>query len=136
MNQKQIDLVMDSWDYILMNTQQAGTIFYDRLFTVDPSLKSLFKEDINTQATKLVNMITFVVKKLNNLGEVVNDVKQLGERHAKYNVKPEHYATVASALLWTLEKGMGSNWTNDHKEAWVAAYTILSTTMQSAAKAA
>jgi hemoglobin-like flavoprotein len=136
MTEKQIELVESSWEYVLLNTNDAGAIFYDRLFSIDPSLKPLFKENIKVQSQKLISMITFVVHKLSNLQDVVKDVIALGKRHKNYKVKPEHYAIVAQALLWTLEKGAGEKWTNEHKEAWVAAYTILSQTMIQAAKEA
>jgi hypothetical protein len=58
----------------------------------------------------------------------------LGRRHAGYGVKDEHYATVAAALLWTLEQGLGARFTPDVREAWSAAYGLLASTMQSAAR--
>jgi len=33
------------------------------------------------------------------------------------------------ALLWTLDKGLGKDWTKDVEDAWVACYTILADTM-------
>lgn len=129
MTQEQISLVEDSWDFIILNTSEAGKIFYNRLFELDPSLQLLFKEDIDSQSRKLVSMITFVVHKLNNLDEVINDVVALGKRHAGYKVKREHYTTVASALLWTLEQALQDRWNEDMKAAWVEVYTILSQTM-------
>jgi hemoglobin-like flavoprotein len=30
-------------------------------------------------------------------------------RHTGYGVKPDHYRLVGNALLWTLEKGLGSS---------------------------
>jgi nitric oxide dioxygenase len=129
MTHKQIMLVEDSWDFIILNTSEAGKIFYNKLFELDPSLQSLFKEDIESQSRKLVSMITFVVHKLNNLDEVINDVIALGKRHAGYKVKKEYYTTVASALLWTLEKALQDRWNEEMKGAWVEVYTILSQTM-------
>src|SRR5436190_1546746 len=110
MTKEQVNLVEDSWDFIILNTNEAGNIFYGKLFELDPSLKNLFKEDINSQSRKLVSLITFVVHKLNNLDEVLNDVIALGKRHAAYKVKPEHYNTVAAALLWTLEAALKERW--------------------------
>ena len=136
MDQAQQDLVRTSFAKVAPNADLAAGMFYDRLFAIDPALKNLFKENLNTQAQKLISMITFVVHKLNNLQDVVKDVKALGKRHKNYNVKPEHYAVVAQALLWTLEKGAGDTWTEDHRDAWVAAYTILSQTMMQAASEA
>ena len=97
MTPKQIKLVEGSWDFVITNTEEAGEIFYGKLFELDPSLRALFKEDIKTQSQKLVSLLTFAVSKLNNLEEILPDVKALGKRHIKYNVKPEHYATVAGA---------------------------------------
>jgi nitric oxide dioxygenase len=133
MTERQIQLVENSWDFIILNTSEAGELFYGRLFQIDPELRKLFKDDNSAQAKKLVNMITFVVHKLGNLDEIVKDVVALGERHAGYHVKPEYYGTVANALLWTLEKALGDQWNEEMKEAWVTAYTILSTTMIKAA---
>jgi hypothetical protein len=33
------------------------------------------------------------------------------------------------ALLWTLEQGLGPNWNEETKAAWIACYTILSSAM-------
>jgi nitric oxide dioxygenase len=94
----------------------------------------LFKESPEAQAQKLISLITFAVNKLNTIEDIVNDVKSLGKRHKKYNVKAEHYAIVAEALLWTLEKALQEKWNDEMKEAWVAVYTLLSSTMISAAE--
>ena len=135
MTPKQIENVMNTWDFVVLNTAEAGKIFYDRLFEIDPKLRSLFKGNMESQEQKLISMITFVVHKLNNLNEVVKDVKALGERHSNYKVLPEYYNTVGAALLWTLEQALGSKWNDEVREAWTKAYTILSSTMIEAAAA-
>lgn len=134
MTPQQIKLVETSWDFVLIRTKEAGMIFYSRLFTIAPELKPLFKESPEAQAQKLISLITFAVNKLNTIDDIVNDVKSLGKRHKKYNVKAEHYAIVAEALLWTLEKALQEKWNDEMKEAWVAVYTLLSSTMISAAE--
>ncbi|MGE5148514.1 MAG: globin domain-containing protein, partial [Rhodospirillaceae bacterium] len=55
----------------------------------------------------------------------------LGERHKGYGVTADHYAPVGAALLWTLEKGLGADFTPETKEAWTAAYTALAGVMSS-----
>ena len=134
MTPRQIELVENSWDFVLTNTAEGGVIFYDKLFELDPSLRSLFKDDIKLQSQKLISLITFAVHKLNSLEEIISDVKALGARHRGYQVKPEYYLTVAEALLWTLGKGLGNQWNEELKEAWVTLYTRLSNTMIEAAK--
>jgi hemoglobin-like flavoprotein len=51
-------------------------------------------------------------------------------------VRDQHYDTVATALLWTLEQGLGSDFTPEVKDAWTAAYTVLAGTMKHAAATA
>lgn len=77
--------------------------------------------------------IKLVVVGLENPERIVPAVRSLGKRHAGYGVQPEHYAVVGEALLWTLERGLGSAYTPDVEAAWINAYSLLSTLMQEAA---
>jgi nitric oxide dioxygenase len=43
-----------------------------------------------------------------------------------YGARPEHYPVVGPALLWTLEQGLGKEWTGEVADAWTAAYAMLS----------
>jgi hemoglobin-like flavoprotein len=134
MTPKQIELVQNSWHHITTNVTHAGEIFYGRLFEKNPQLRAMFSTDVKEQSRKLINIITFAVKKLNNLGEVVGDVQALGRRHGKYGVQPSHYVIVADSLLWTLEKGLGDDWNEEVKQAWTRLYTILAEIMMKASK--
>jgi hemoglobin-like flavoprotein len=125
MTPRQISLIEGSWGYIITNTEEAGKLFYTRLFEQSPHLKHLFKENMREQERKLMSMIALAVSKLNNLDEVLNDVKALGTRHKGYGVKEDMYNDVAGALLWTLEKGLGDQWNDEVKEAWTSLYVTL-----------
>jgi hemoglobin-like flavoprotein len=81
-------------------------------------------------------MLTTIVSQLNHLDELVPAAQALGRRHARYGVKEEHYATVGDAFLWTLGAGLGDDFTEDVKTAWITAYTTLSNVMIDAAAAA
>ena len=134
MTPAQIDAVQSSFALVRPIANQAGEMFYARLFEIDPSLRSLFKGDIAEQSKKLMQMLAVAVNSLNNLEAIVPAVQALGARHAGYGVKDRDYGTVAEALLWTLQKGLGDAFTPEVKTSWVAAYTVLSGTMQEAAK--
>ena len=97
-------LVRDSFAKIEPITPQAAAIFYDRLFVLDPSLRPLFKSDMNEQGRMLMAMIGTVVANLGNLETIIPAVQDLGRRHATYGVQPRHYETVGAALLWTLPR--------------------------------
>jgi nitric oxide dioxygenase len=129
MTSRQIELIENSWDYVLLNVEEAGSIFYKKLFELRPELRTLFKGDLKSQAQKLTSMITFLVHKLNNLQDVKSDIIALGKRHKNYQVKPGHYETVGQALLWTLEQGLGKDWNDELRTAWLELYTLLSKIM-------
>jgi hemoglobin-like flavoprotein len=129
------DLVQTSFDKVAPIAEQAAALFYGRLFEMDPSLRPLFKGDMREQGKKLMNMIAFCVKGLDALEQLVPAVQGLGKRHAGYGVTDAHYATVGGALLWTLEKGLGPEFTPEVKSAWTTVYGVLATTMKDAAHA-
>jgi hemoglobin-like flavoprotein len=136
MTPEQIQIVKTSFAAVAPIAEQAGMMFYDRLFTVDPSLRPLFKGDIKKQSRALMRMIAVAVNGLDQLDTIVPAVQALGVRHAGYGVTNAHYDTVAGALLWTLGQGLGDTFTPEVEAAWVEAYTLLATTMQAAAREA
>ncbi|MEO1449244.1 MAG: globin family protein [Bacteroidota bacterium] len=134
MTSQQILLVRNSWPQIQLIRELAGKLFYERLFELNPSLRPMFSEDIEPQTRKLMTTLQHVVSHLNRLEELLPQVRAMGQRHEDYGVKPEHYAPVGEALLWTLERGLGSAWTPELAEAWTAAYTILAEAMTNPAE--
>jgi hemoglobin-like flavoprotein len=134
MTPRQVELVQTTWAQVVPISETAASLFYGKLFELDPSLKPMFKTDIKEQGKKLMMMITAAVRGLSDLGKLVPVVQDLGRRHVGYGVKDEHYTTVGTALIWTLEKGLGGAFTPEVKEAWVTTYTILADTMKYAAK--
>lgn len=134
MTPQQIQLVRDSFAAVAPIADQAGGLFYGRLFEIAPTLRPLFKGDIAAQGRKLMATIGLAVGSLDRLSELVPVLQDLGCRHAGYGVKEDDYDTVAEALLWTLERGIGQAFTPPVKAAWAAAYTLLADTMKQAAR--
>ena len=133
MNETQIQLVQNSFNQVRPIAVTAAELFYNRLFALDPSLRPMFKGDMAHQGRMLMSMLSAAVNGLTNLAALVPVVRQLGVRHANYGVRDEHYATVGSALIWTLEQGLGDAFTVDVRKAWTAAYGVLANTMQAGA---
>jgi hemoglobin-like flavoprotein len=126
MTPDQIKLVQQSFAKVAPISDQAATIFYDRLFEIAPSVKAMFPADMTEQRRKLMVMLAAVVKGLDNLESVLPAASALAKRHVSYGAKAEHYPVVGAALLWTLEKGLGDGWTPEVADAWTAAYGTLS----------
>ena len=133
MNTEKIALVQGSWKKVVPIADEAAALFYEELFTLDPSLRALFKSDMKAQGRKLTSMLNTAVVNLARLEEILPAVQDLGRRHVGYGVRDEHYDTVGAALLWTLQQGLGEGFTADVKEAWTSVYGVLAGTMKSAA---
>jgi hemoglobin-like flavoprotein len=136
MTPQQIDLVQKSFNDVKPIAREAAELFYRRLFSVDPSLRAMFKGDMAKQGQMLMSMIGAAVAGLRDLDRLAPVVRQLGARHVGYGVRDEDYATVGGALLWTLEQGLGEMFTPDTRDAWAAAYGLLAGVMQQGAKEA
>ena len=133
MTPRQIVLVRESWQGVRPISDRAAELFYERLFQLDPGLRSMFRGDMATQGRKLMVMIDTVVGRLDRLGELVPAVQALGQRHAGYGVADEHYAIVGTALLDTLRVGLGDAFDAEVEEAWATAYGTLAGVMKEAA---
>jgi hemoglobin-like flavoprotein len=134
MTSDQKALVQTSWKLVSPISSTAADLFYGRLFELDPSLRKLFPEDIKEQKLKLMQTLAYCVHGLDHLDQIVSNVQALGIRHNDYHVKPADYPTVGTALLWTLEQGLGPAFTDETRQAWIEVYTILSGVMIEAAQ--
>ena len=132
MNAEQVKLVQESFQKVAPIAGAAATLFYGRLFDLDPALESLFKGDMVEQGRKLMQMIGVAVKSLDRLEQVLPAVCALGARHAGYGVREKDYDTVGRALIWALRKGLGDDFTPDVEAAWVGVYAALARLMKAA----
>lgn len=133
MTPKQVDLVQSTWKKVVPIADEAAALFYGRLFELDPSVIPLFTTPQAEQGKKLMQTISVAVAGLTKLDTIVPTVQELGRRHLDYKVAEQHYDTVGEALLWTLEQGLGEEFTDEVKEAWAETYNTLAMVMKEAA---
>jgi hypothetical protein len=118
-----------------------------RIFEIAPGASALFKfgnidddtyksEAFLKHARGVIGMVDVAVGLLEKDGmdTLVAALKELGARHASYDVKFEHYPIVGQALLDTLEKALGDDFTPEVKEAWAGVYGVITENMQAGAK--
>jgi hemoglobin-like flavoprotein len=130
----QIELVQRTFAVVAPIADDVAVLFYRRLFEIDPTLESMFTGNMADQRRKLMVMLTAAVKGLPRLDRLIPVLQDLGRRHADYGVDDRHYETVGEALLWTLEKGLGPDFTPDVREAWTTVYGVLASTMRAGAE--
>jgi hemoglobin-like flavoprotein len=125
MTPDEINLVRQGFDRIAPLAEQVGLEFYERLFALDPSLRTLFRIDLPIQVGHLMGALTMVVRSLDNLAPILAQIQVLGRRHATYGVRPRHFAMGGVALLDTLEARLGDTFTPEARAAWTRAYETL-----------
>jgi len=133
MNARKIALIQQSFQKIAALGPEAGEMFYAELFAIDPSLRSMFTGDLQIQQKKWLSAITYVVCGLHAPEKMINSIENLARVHLDYGVKPEHYISFGNALLRTLKKALGSEFTPEVSDAWAEAYRKLARTMREAA---
>jgi len=135
MNKEEILLVKKTWNIFReIDPVLVGDVFYSKLFFDMPSLEKLFHTPREEQSRKLIEMLSVIVGRLDNLEELTGEIKQLAIRHVQYGVKEHHYKAVGTALLWTLQQGLGRDWNEEVSDAWGVCFQILSDTMINASR--
>jgi hemoglobin-like flavoprotein len=126
MTPDQVKAIQESFAKVVPISEQAAALFYGRLFEIAPAVKPLFRGDIEEQGRKLMAMLAAVVNGLGNIETILPAASALAKRHIDYGAKASDYKPVGAALLWTLQRGLGSEWTPELAAAWAEAYTVLS----------
>ena len=133
MTHEQVTMVQDSFKKVVPIADTAADLFYDRLFVIAPEVRPMFPDDLKEQKKKLIGMLATAVTNLHQVDTIIPAVENLGKRHVSYGVTDKHYEPVGAALLWTLEKGLGDDFTPPLKDAWTEAYMTLAGVMKAAA---
>jgi hemoglobin-like flavoprotein len=120
-----------------------------RIFEIAPEASALFKfaangvDDDMYKSPIFLAHVRGVIRTVNaavnlieadNMDKLVKILKQLGARHATYNVKEVHYPIVGEALLETLGIALGEGFTPEVKQAWTGVYGVITDTMCQGAK--
>jgi len=127
-------LVQDSWAAVTPAADDLARHFYARLFEIDPGAARLFAStDMTAQRKKFTDMLTSIVRAIDEPVELVPGAAALARRHTGYGVEDRHYDSVGEALVWALARTLGGTLTPDARAAWVEAYAVLASVMRRAA---
>ena len=129
MTPQQIDLVQSSFKKVVPIAGTAADLFYDRLFEIAPEVRSMFPQDLSEQKKKLMAHARHRRRQPAQARDDPSGGEGPRQRHKGYGVTAAHYAPVGAALLWTLEKGLGPDFTPEVKAAWTETYTALAGVM-------
>jgi hemoglobin-like flavoprotein len=129
------DIVRRCWAAVEPRAEHVADSFYRRLFEIDETAAALFAAtDMSLQKQKFIGMMSGIIAVLDEPSRLVHDVATSGARHVGYGVQSRHYETVGAALLWSLERELGAEWTPDADEAWREMYDLVAALMRRGAK--
>jgi hemoglobin-like flavoprotein len=136
MTPDQVHLIRRSFAELSRHDHVAALVFYRRLFEIDPQLRPLFKDDIEDQSRKLLDMLSILIAMLERPVGLEMELKAMGARHAGYGVKDSHYATVGRALMDMLSEVLDTKFTPLVRAAWTALYASVEALMKQGASQA
>lgn len=122
-------LIRESFAKIEPALGLVASLFYLRLFDLDPSLRRLFRGPIKEQTQKLADAMKLVVMSLDHQRALTPALKLLGARQRRNGVKGADYETFSKALIWTLEQSLEARFTRKTKAAWIALLAQMTTAM-------
>ncbi len=132
MDARKIALVQESFERAALGSEIAE-LFYAELFAIDPSLRAMFSGDMRDQNTKLFAALNYIVRSLHAPHELLCNVESLAKKHVDYGVRVEHYTYVGNALLRSLKKRFGAQFTLELCDAWTEAFRTVAGIMKEAA---
>ena len=136
MTPEQVQLIRLTFAQAVNHKQETGRLFYERLFSIAPDTRAMFRSDIDAQSQKLMDTLALAIGSLRDMASLVSMLEALALRHVQYGVRDKHYDDVGAALLWTLERILGPAFTPAARDAWGALYGTVAQVMRNAANGA
>jgi hemoglobin-like flavoprotein len=124
-----------TYDRVRAHDLRLAELFYTKLFTAAPHLRSMFGSDLRSQAVKLTAALAAVVENFENPAANAALLADLGRRHATYGATPEHYDLVINLLIDSMQTLLGHDTTRRDLDEWRLALRLVSDQMISAAAA-
>jgi hemoglobin-like flavoprotein len=136
MTPEQIELVESSIAALGGRLDETATVFYQRLFELDPSLRDMFSHDLAAQQRRFGVELAFIASSIREHDRFVHAAGELGARHVGYGVRASHVRTAREALLDALRTIFGNGWSASLEQAWSLAYRLVTEAMMAGIMAA
>lgn len=122
-----------TYELVRVHEMKLAEIFYAKLFAAAPHLRAMFRGDQASQAQKLTASLDAVVRNFEKPAENLATLGALGQRHAGYGARPEHYALVVELLVDSMREVGGTGLDENGLREWKQALQLISAQMIAAA---
>src|SRR3974390_2714129 len=133
MTPEQVNLIKTSFDAMWPMRGDIADLCYSRFFELAPDARDLFKNDMEQQRVKLMDMVAALVGSLEQRALFQSIVTHSGRQHARFGVQPAQYDALGEALMWSLERKFGASFTPELPASWKALYAPVQAEMLRAA---
>ena len=118
MNEASLQRISANYELLAPRMTALAERFYERLFTVLPESRALFKIDIALQSQHLAAALALIVRNLRLLDALEQPLMELGVGHARVGVRPEHYPVLCRTMIETIRDGSGQDWSPELQTDW------------------
>jgi hemoglobin-like flavoprotein len=125
----QADLIRASFDKMWPVRRRLAELCYRRLFELAPEAQKLFRNDMERQRLKLMDMMAALVGTLDQRELFQSLIAHSGHQHAAFGVTPAQYAAFGEALIFSLAQQFGAAFTPELRAAWITLYAAVQAEM-------
>ncbi|MDG1572273.1 adenylate/guanylate cyclase domain-containing protein [Robiginitalea sp. M366] len=133
---REMDLQLElqaSMNLMLEDEEAFAKIFYEKVFTLAPHVRNLFRNNMTDQGRLLTHMLGGIVYSLSRPEHLKRGLSKLGQSHVHYGVKDEYYPVVKQAMLETIDQVLGEAQSPQALTAWGTALDFVIEAMRSGA---
>jgi hemoglobin-like flavoprotein len=132
-NEPNWQAVRRTLEMVLPLADTFAFMFYNRFFEQEPAARPLFKNDMSEQRQKIIKLLTFALRDLEQPRVIEAELRRLGQRHAPYQISRQQYEHMNEAIIWAFVKILGDKFTEEMCQAWRQALNAITDIMLTAA---
>mmetsp|Transcript_12393 Transcript_12393/g.19338 ORF Transcript_12393/g.19338 Transcript_12393/m.19338 type:complete len:250 (+) Transcript_12393:1460-2209(+) len=125
---------------IAQGVPNIGVKIFENLFDIAPEALELFPfkdepnlfegESMKKHASNVMNAIGMAIEGIDKLEPALPTLTSLGANHLGYKgVEIFHFELLHSAIQFTLEEALGTEYTEDVRDSWATAFNIIKNVM-------
>ena len=110
----------------IFHTRLGALKFFQNLLNLEDFEHSA---QLEKHAEKVIGTVNAAFSLLGDLGTLVPILQDLGNKHVKYGVLPEHYPLVGNCLVQTVATALKEDFTTEVEDAYLVLWAVIETTM-------
>lgn len=108
-------------------------MFYNRFFEFEPEARPLFPADMSQQRQKIIKLLTFALRGLEQPRVIEAELHRLGQHHAQFHISRQRYEHMNEAIVWAFTKVLGDKFSDEMCQAWRHGLSAITNIMLAAA---